>query len=243
MTATIETSHTSLCSSRSTTERSKNRLLRFMGERQLCRKTSSRLSGAGLAWSELQLPHPVAAAAAEDSNAVAPAVDQLPLAEELLDGGEIVLLAVRPSPWFVVFDSARWIAIGVLLLIASAMQSVNMAGLSNQSLAELGCVMVLARMGIAVLRWVSHFYILTNRRVMRLRGVFRADILSCPLLEILNTRVSVGPHERLAGLGSILFVTEENRGDLNWYNIAKCEDVHSRIRRAIERAIDNQPHR
>jgi hypothetical protein len=162
--------------------------------------------------------------------------------QELLDGGEIVLFAIKPSLWFVVFDSARWLVIGVLMVLVSTTSSLP-AGLSRQTLAQLACLLIVARLGAALLRWVSRVYVLTNRRIMRVRGVFKADIVSCPLVKIRNTRVTVGPHERVTGLGTILFVPEDTpAADLHWYQINRCEDVHARVRRAIERAIDSQPH-
>ena len=182
------------------------------------------------------------AAAVEGATTRVTTAERLSLAEEVLDGGEIVLLAIKPSLWFVVFDSARWIVFGALLLVVSVIPSLQIGSLSSATVAEVACMVIVVRMGIALLRWVSRFYVLTNRRIMRLCGVFKADLRSCPLLAIRHTSVSVGPHERLTKLGTILFVYEGTPSvELNWYTIAKCEEVHDRVRRAIERAIDSQP--
>jgi hypothetical protein len=130
-----------------------------------------------------------------------------------------------------------------VLLVLSAAGSIRLGGLSPKLAAELACLMIAARVGVALLRWVSRFYVLTNRRVMRLRGVFRADVCSCLLLDVRNTRVIRGLHERAAKLGTLEFISDKLAGlDPHWYNIAKSDEVHARVRRAIERAIDNQPH-
>ncbi len=203
---------------------------------------SGRLSRGGFSpLTSVCRPMSAAAAAAEDTTSMSTAVEALPIAEELLDGGEVVILAVRPSVWFVLFDSARWILMGLLLLIVSALPTAQLPGLSSRSVAQLGCMVILARLGIAVLRWVAHFYVLTNRRIMRLRGVFKADILSCPLKAISDTRVSVEWHEQMTNLGSILFASEDMPdADLNWYSISRCEEIHDQVRRAITRAKNNQ---
>ncbi|NOX58381.1 MAG: PH domain-containing protein [Planctomycetes bacterium] len=171
------------------------------------------------------------------------ATDQLPIADQILDGGELVLMAIKPSLWFVVFDAARWMIFGAMLLIVAMLPSVPIAGLSRRTLTQLGVAIVIIRLGAAFLRWVSRFYILTNRRVMRVRGVFNVDIKSCPLLSIRNTTVTVAPYERVTRLGTILFASDDVPcDDFHWFQINRVEEVHSRVRRAIERAIDEQPH-
>lgn len=162
---------------------------------------------------------------------------------DLLDGGEVVILAIKPSLWFMLFDSARWLAVGGLLVTFAALSSTGVAGMSARSIGQLGLVIVALRIGAAMLRWVSRFYVLTNRRIMRLCGVLRADIKSCPLLDIRNTRVTRGMHEQVARLGTIEFYFEhEPAADLNWRQVARPDEVHAEVRKAIERSIDNQPH-
>ncbi len=182
-------------------------------------------------------------AATDTSGEVRAAPESMAIPVELLDGGEIVILAIKPSLWFLVFDSSRWLLTGIALLILSTMPSLPVGGHWRQILIQAACLVIVLRLGIALLRWVSRFYVLTNRRVMRLRGVFTIDILSCPLIKIRNTRVTFGPHEKVTGLGTIEFYSEEMPGaDLHWYHIRHCDEVHARVRRAIEKAIDSQPH-
>ncbi len=169
--------------------------------------------------------------------------ESLSIAEQIIDGGETVLLAIKPSLWFVLFDSARWIFLGGTLLLISIFSSFQVAGISRQTIGQIGAAIIIIRTGMAFLRWVSRFYILTNRRVMRVRGVFKVDILSCPLLSIRRTEITIGPHERMTRLGTILFASDEVPcDDFHWFQINKVEEVHERIRRAINRASDEQPH-
>lgn len=167
----------------------------------------------------------------------------LPIAADLLDGGEIVLLAVKPSGWFILFDSVRWLMLAAVLLVAAVVVAVQQGGAPNPLLIQAGVVIALGRLGIAVMRWAARHYVLTNRRIMRLCGVYRPDILACPLVTIRNTRVHRGLHERIFGLGTIQFFFETPpAGDCAWREIARVEKVHEQVRRAIERALDNQPH-
>lgn len=185
-------------------------------------------------------PRRFSAAAVKSSTAVAE--EQLSITDQILDGGEVVLLAIKPSLWFVFFDAARWMILGVTLLVVSALSSAQLAGMSRQTVGQLAGAIIIGRLGAAFLRWVSRFYILTNRRVMRVRGVFKVDILSCPLLSIRRTEVTAGPHEKVTRLGTILFASEDVPcDDFHWFQINKVEEVHARVRRAIDRAIDEQP--
>ncbi len=185
-------------------------------------------------------PRRFSAAAVKSSTAVVE--EQLSIADEILDGGETVLLAIKPSLWFVLFDAARWVFLGATLLLISAFSAFQVTWVSRQTIGQLGAAIIIARLGMAFLRWVSRFYILTNRRVMRVRGVFKVDILSCPLLSIRRTEITIGPHEKVTRLGTILFASDEVPcDDFHWFQINKVEEVHERIRRAIDRASDEQP--
>ena len=184
----------------------------------------------------------LAAVDSQASGSVAPAQSAV-LLPELLDGGEVVIFAIRPSLWFLLFDSAKWIALGGILILFAALSSTAVAGLSPTTIGKLGLIAIAARVGVALLRWVSRFYVLTNRRIMRLRGVLRADIESCPLLDIRNTRVTQDMPERVTRLGTIEFYFQRQPAtDLNWRCVAHPNEVHNQVRKAIERAIDNQPH-
>ena len=110
--------------------------------------------------------------------------------------------------------------------------------ISAGPLAQLVMAVVGLRIGLALLQWVSRVYVLTNRRVMRIRGVFRATIFECPLVKLINTGVTAAPHERAIDLGSIWFNTGAATTDGTWYHIARPEEVHAQIRRAIERTLD-----
>ncbi|GJM24142.1 MAG: hypothetical protein DHS20C16_05570 [Phycisphaerae bacterium] len=181
-------------------------------------------------------------AAAVESSAVA-SDESLTIADQILDGGETVLLAIKPSLWFVLFDAARWIVLGATLLLISTFSSFEVTWVARQTIGQLGAAIIIVRLGMAFLRWVSRFYILTNRRVMRVRGVFKVDILSCPLLSIRRTEIMIGPHEKVTRLGTILFASDEVPcDDFHWFQINKVEEVHERIRRAIDRASNEQPH-
>ena len=92
-------------------------------------------------------------------------------------------------------------------------------------------------MGFAILEWASRLYILTNRRVMRIRGVFNVNLFECSLLKIENTDVTLSWFERLFGLGTVSFATAGTGPyETSWTCVARPLEVHEQVRAAINRA-------
>lgn len=158
---------------------------------------------------------------------------------DLLDGGEVVILAIKPSPWSVAFEVLPWVFGGAVLVALSPWLAFGAWTLAAGSLAQLVMAVVGLRLGLALLQWVSRVYVLTNRRVMRIRGVFRATIFESPLVKLINTGVTAAPHERAIALGSIWFNTGAATADGTWYHISRPDEIHAQIRRAVERSLDN----
>lgn len=154
----------------------------------------------------------------------------------LLDGDEIIILAIKPSLWFVVFTSFRWLlaVLAVMLLIHYWPQGMPFF---NKSMVAQGAVAIgTARIGLALLQWVSRLYVLTNRRVLRLAGIFNIDLFECHLSKIQNTYVNMAWYERLFSLGTIAFSTAGSTGiEATWRNVNNPLEVHERIRAAINR--------
>lgn len=157
----------------------------------------------------------------------------------LLDGGEIVLLKIKPSMWFILFASFRTLLAAGLVAVLSAplSQALDPLGLSQPILVRIAMVLAFARLAIATLQWVSRLYVLTNRRIMRIRGIFNVDIFECYLTRIQNTFLHLAIYERLFALGSIGFATAGTGGiEASWENLNHPLEVHERIRAAIRKS-------
>ncbi len=155
----------------------------------------------------------------------------------LLDGGEIVHFAIKPAPWFILLVSLRWIvAAGMLACLAW----VDVVAPSYRVNALQAAVLIVAgRMGWAAMEWVSRLYVLTNRRVISIRGVAKVEVFECMLDRIQNTHVVLSPPERLVRVGTIAFQTAaagSTGGTGTWRMVAKPLDVHEQLLAAIQRA-------
>jgi len=159
----------------------------------------------------------------------------------LLSGGEIVVLAIKPSLWFILFVSVRWLLLtGLILLLALKLPGwgeLYELPLSRGILVKLGLAIGAARLAVAVLQWACRLYVLTDRRIMRMRGVFNIDIFECPLTRIQNTFMTLSFYERLVRLGSIHFATAgSGQVEAIWRNIVRPLEVHEQVRQAISKS-------
>lgn len=157
----------------------------------------------------------------------------------VIDGGEIVILAVKPSLWRPFLDSAPWLLAAALFAAMIIAGSLSVAALGTTLSAQLVVVAGLARAGVAVIRWVPTWYLLTNRRVIVVRGVRMPRVTSRALLDIRNTYVQAAAPEKWLDIGVITFVTDHpHEVPFLWHAVPHAAEVHQRIRRAIENAID-----
>ena len=81
----------------------------------------------------------------------------------------------------------------------------------------------------------SRLYVLTDRRILRVRGVFRRSVVDCPLDRIQHITLTRLFRERLTGLGTLGFATAGNDGvEAYWAMIANPVERLDIVRRAVE---------
>lgn len=157
----------------------------------------------------------------------------------VVDGGEIVLLATKPSLFRPFAESAGWIGLSVIASLFVIRLGYGLPGWSVAATVQLLLVIGFGRLAWALVRWVTRWYILTNRRIVDIEGVREPRIWSCSLLDVRNTYLNRSLLERLSQSGTITIVTEDERiPPRYWASVPKSEQVHQAIRRAIEHAID-----
>ena len=137
--------------------------------------------------------------------------DMLP--SDLIADDEVVSFAVKPSLWTIAFLSFPMVVIAAAVALAAMLlgPAAHLGNLATRIIEFCGAA-ALGRVGFAVLQWVSRSYVLTDRRVIRIRGVFTIDIFQCALGKIQNTFLVLTLIQRLLGLGSIEFTTAGTGG-------------------------------
>lgn len=179
---------------------------------------------------------PVHASDAEAPTTIAdPHLAMLPA--ELLQDGEIILLMIKPSPWFIVLEPLRTL-LGILLLTIATFW-LNRSGLlpfRSSDVLLCGCGVMIARLLWQFLEWVSRVYVLTDKRVIRVRGVLRVHVFEASLRQIQHTELQFNIRERVTGLGTIFFTTAGTAFvEAAWTMIAKPMQVHQEVVKAIQR--------
>ncbi|MFQ5429618.1 MAG: PH domain-containing protein [Phycisphaerae bacterium] len=153
----------------------------------------------------------------------------------LLDGGEVVHFAIKPSAWFIPLESAWWL--GAAALIAALSRTNVVSPPYHGYLVQLAVLLAGLKLGWTTLEWVSRLYVLTNRRVMSIRGVFRVEMFECALDRIQNTFLTLSPGERVCRVGTVTVQTAAApTGTGSWRMVSRPLEVHEQLREAITRA-------
>lgn len=153
-------------------------------------------------------------------------------ANQLLDGGEVVIFALKPSLWFIPLVSGRWIAAMVLVIAAVRLAPWSQSALP---LMQLAIAAVIVRMAWATMQWSTRLYVLTNRRVMRVRGVFNVELFECALTQIQNTWLSLSLPERIVRIGTIHVSTAADGGNAAWRMLPRPREIHEQLCDAIRK--------
>jgi hypothetical protein len=174
------------------------------------------------------------------SDAASPSAAVTPLGAMLarheLRDGELVLLVLKPSFWFILLSSLRFIAVVLIFMLGA----IAYEGRNNREwfYIEAAIFMVAGRIMFAVLQWMGRLYVLTDMRVIRLSGVFRLELFDCALRKVARTGVTVSVRERFCGTGSVEIVPAEGETcpPTTWQTVRRPHEVNDLITATINRA-------
>jgi len=175
----------------------------------------------------------------EGSAAAAPVVSTpvaALVAGHVLRDGELVLFILRPSRWFILLSSLRFLASVLIVMILLGIFDDRLE-FRSRPLMDLGVFVMAGRIMWAILQWMGRYYILTDLRIIRLTGVFSTDIFDCPLRRVARTMLEVTFKERICRIGSMLIIPQDEQFGLgHWQMIPRPREVHDQVVGAINRA-------
>lgn len=172
-------------------------------------------------------------AVADDRRPMATSLATL-LTRHILRDGELVLLILKPSLWFVVLAAMRFAGVVLIAVIAAKLWLKPPVALRA---AEVGAFLIAGRVMWAVLQWMGRLYVLTDLRILRLSGVFSVDIFDCALRKVGQARLHRSFRERLLRLGSIeIQPLDETCPPGEWRTIKRPDEILETIQDAIRRA-------
>ena len=128
----------------------------------------------------------------------------------MLGQNERILLATRQH-WFVLFSNIVLEIVLTLVLIVGVTAATTVL-----PLAALGFVLVLVPLGGMlrdILVWSNREYIVTNRRVIQISGVFSKDVVDSSLEKVNDVKMSQSFLGRIFDYGDIEILTASEAGD------------------------------
>ncbi|HUO10306.1 MAG TPA: PH domain-containing protein [Phycisphaerae bacterium] len=157
--------------------------------------------------------------------------------EQILHDDEIVLILTKPSLWFILFTSFRFVLTFVLLGILAERVMPTYTNTSPQAIALVTVLICMGRLVWALLVWTSHIYMLTNQRVVTIKGVINVRMFQAHLRKIQRTTLFQPLPLRLVSTGTIGFATAATTDfDSTWVMIARPLETHENIVAAINKA-------
>jgi hypothetical protein len=158
------------------------------------------------------------------------------LATHILRDGELVLLILKPSLWFVLLSSLRFIAAVLILIIAAKVFDPRLPG-PNRDYLETGLTIIAARLMWATLQWMGRLYILTDLRILCVWGIFNVELFDCPLRKVARTRLVRGLSDQIVAVGTIEIIPQDESLPIGvWQTIGRPRQVHEQILATISRA-------
>lgn len=159
---------------------------------------------------------------------------------DILEPGELLILAIKPSPWFILIESLPSLAMLTLfVIVAVALATHGYFGLAGyqRDLVFAGVGLGGMRLFYQLLDWLARTYVLTDRRVVTMSGLITPTVTETELKDILSADLCATFRERLAGLGTILFRANDNVNLMHsaWRSLARPNDVHEIVNQTIKR--------
>jgi len=158
------------------------------------------------------------------------------MAGHILRDGELILLFLRPSRWFILLTSLRFLGI-IALLMACIVIFDDKIHLPKRQYFEAGTLLMLGRLTWGILQWMGRLYILTDLRIIRLSGVFSVDVFDCPLRKVARTLLEISLQERLCRIGTIAIIPQDEEVPIaHWQMVSHPRKVHEQIIATISKA-------
>jgi hypothetical protein len=183
------------------------------------------------------LAHPAEAAAAPGAAAIPPARTTslgIIVRSHVLRDGELVLMILKPSLWFIVFNSIAFAIVVAFMAVLAATIDHHM---HDSFYLEGAIFLITGSLMWSILQWMGRTYILTDQRILRITGVFSVEIFECPLRKVFRVRMVSTSREKLVATGSIEIIpAEETAPSAVWQTISNPKEILERLRSAIAKA-------
>jgi uncharacterized membrane protein YdbT with pleckstrin-like domain len=170
--------------------------------------------------------------------AVSPELVEAMVPQQILQEDEIVLLLTKPSLFFIFFDSVFFIVVALMLGAVGTRLAVGSEHIPPRLVAMATLLACAARFIWSLLVWSSHIYMLTNLRIVTIKGVVNVHMFQAQLRKIQKTELYRPITQRLVGTGTIGFSTAAAAATLDstWVMVVRPIETHEQVVAAINKA-------
>jgi uncharacterized membrane protein YdbT with pleckstrin-like domain len=171
--------------------------------------------------------------------AVTPELVGAMVPSQILQEDEVVLILTKPSLFFIFYSSFPFLLGALLLGVVAGQLSAVSTGIyvTPRMVAWITMLACVGRLVWALLVWTSHTYMLTNRRVVTIKGVVNVYMFQTRLRKIQKTELYRPLGQRLFATGTIGFSTAGAAGNAEstWVMIARPLETHEQVVAAINK--------
>ncbi|MGQ0626870.1 MAG: PH domain-containing protein [Phycisphaerales bacterium] len=164
------------------------------------------------------------------------------------DGGELVILHLRPSAWFILLYRLPLHLALALIALAAQPLAARLPDALGEGLrqplslaAPLAILALLLSWMVNIIDVLSRTYTLTDRRIARSSGILSRITIEVPLARIQSVALSRSLRERIVGIGSLSLFSAAAGGapDLSWFMVAQPAALLAQVRAEVDRARDS----
>lgn len=156
----------------------------------------------------------------------------------IVDESETIILIIKPSLWFIPLSCLG--SLVVITVLTVLLMGLPMFGSffnwQGGDAITFGLIVIAIRMGWQTADWGARTYVMTDRRVIVMQGVFRRTLYQTALGNLQHIAVVQSIRERVMGLGTIAFATAgSDRYDTAWLFVRSPYTLHKFVMQAIDR--------
>jgi len=155
----------------------------------------------------------------------------------LLGADEIIILAIKPSNWFVLLASLPVAASGAVVAAVAFVVNLHHAPTPLRMIAYACAAAALLRMVAACWQWLGRTYVLTNLRIVCVRGLIGPAVTDVPLTRVRHVDLLAPLPERIVGVGTIACRTGgDDPPAVVWHAVGNPDEIHRIVHDAVGRA-------
>ncbi|MCE5326679.1 MAG: hypothetical protein LLG01_09710 [Planctomycetaceae bacterium] len=156
----------------------------------------------------------------------------------ILQDGEVILLAIKPSGWYILLASWPILLVAALAVVASSVADGFIGSDRSARVLFPACLLLaVACLTAAFIGWLGRMYVLTNRRILRIYSMRKLDVACWDLRSVNQVLLTASRAEKLLGIAS-LTLTLDHPDDKQpaWAHISRPLEVHKIVLEAVYRA-------